>query len=297
MVKVKFDVSNSDPADAKAGGGEQPKPGVYPAKISALIPGFAKGGDGKPDKGRPRLEVHIQLLKKNGKPDKYALIYDYISFSEASEWKLDQFLQCFELASDKKRKGEFDTDKIVGKTFNCRIKADAYDGEYRGKAAAYIPMEDAEEAEDEDEDEDEIEEIEEDEDLDDDEEDDLEDEEEEEDDEDEDGAYTEAGLKEMSLIQITKIAKDLGVVAKGKSKVIAGILEAQSAEDEEEEEAEESGGLEAEYTMEDCDEMTVTDLKEILTEHKLDIPARKTKKALIEALVASGLVENEEEPF
>jgi hypothetical protein len=211
-----------------------------------LVPGHKKGADGKPDKSNPRLEVQAQILKKNGKPDKYALLYDYIAFTEASEWKLDQFLQCFGIATEKKRKGSFDTAKIVGQKFTVRVKADTYEGEYRGKLGAYIPLvEDDEADEDEDDFEDEVEdEVEEDDDFDDEDEDDEE-------------------------------------------------------EDEVDEEEDESAVVEAEYAMEDIEEMSLADLKAIFAENDFALPARKTKKALIAQLVETGIVEveDEDEPF
>jgi hypothetical protein len=127
---VKFDVSGSDPADATRDF-EPPKPGVYKAKVAEINPGFSRDDDGKPDKSRPRLEVVYRIQDK-----KYANapVWDYLSFSDASQWKLDQFLQAVGISSKTKRKGEFDTDKVAGKKIvKVRIIGETRNGAYRAR--------------------------------------------------------------------------------------------------------------------------------------------------------------------
>lgn len=136
MPIVKFDVSGTDPKDAFSGGGKQPTPGVYKVKIKELKPGFRKGDNGQPDKTAPRLEVVAEIV--SDKKFKGAVLYDYIAFSEASQWKMDQFLQVFGLASNSKRKGSFDTSKIVNKTTKVRVVGDTYNGDYRAKLGSYL---------------------------------------------------------------------------------------------------------------------------------------------------------------
>lgn len=157
MPVIKFDVSGSDPKAAFAGGGKQPTPGVYTVKLKDVKPGFRKGDNGQPDKTAPRLEVIAEIQDKKFKG---SLLYDYISFSEASQWKMDQFLQVLGLASTSKRKGSFDTAKVVNKKLKVRVVGDTYNGEYRGKLGSYLPdddeegeVEEDEEAEEESEDE------------------------------------------------------------------------------------------------------------------------------------------------
>ena len=152
MPIVKFDVSGSDPKAAFAGGGKQPTPGVYTVKLKEVKPGFRKGENGQPDKAAPRLEVVAEIQDKKFKG---SLLYDYISFSEASQWKMDQFLQVLGLASTSKRKGSFDTTKVANKKLKVRVVGDTYNGEYRGKLGSYLPDDEAEDGEADEPDEDE----------------------------------------------------------------------------------------------------------------------------------------------
>jgi hypothetical protein len=189
MAKVKFDVSGSDPKDAFKGGAEQPKPGAYNGKIVQCKVG-AKQGD--PD--NKRLEVIVEITDKKNKG---ARLYDYIAFSEASQWKMDQFLQVLGVSSKSKRKGTFDTDDVVGESVKIRVAGDTYNGEYKAKLAAYLPRdEDDDEDDDIDVDEDD-EEIEDDEESDDDEEEEEEEESDEDEDEDEVAPYEEWDIEEL----------------------------------------------------------------------------------------------------
>lgn len=138
MAKIKFDVSGSDPEKAVSRDFEPPRPGVHLVKVEEINPGFSKGDDGKPDKTRPRLEI---VARVEDGVSKGAPLWDYLSFSEASQWKLDQFLQVFGIATAKKRKGEFDTDTIIGEVAKVRVKADSGSEEYRPKVTAWMVAE------------------------------------------------------------------------------------------------------------------------------------------------------------
>lgn len=130
MTTVKFDVRSSDP-DKAISGGEQPPPGLYKAKIKELKTGYAKGDDGEPDKTRPRLEVVYELVgKKNAN---FVNLYDYLSFSEAAQWRLDQFLQAVGVASKSKRTGTFKTEQYLGHPVRIRVKGETYNNEYRAR--------------------------------------------------------------------------------------------------------------------------------------------------------------------
>lgn len=135
MPKVTFDVSGSDPDEATRAP-EPPRPGIYKARLVECTPGFKKGDNGKPDKTRPRLEVAYQIvahLPKDEPPDEKheavgAWVRDYLTFDESTQRRMDQFLQAFGLATKTKRKGEFDTDKLVAKKPFCklRVRGDSY---------------------------------------------------------------------------------------------------------------------------------------------------------------------------
>lgn len=154
MAIVKFDVSDSNPEDATRDF-EQPTPGVYKAKVKEINPGFTAGDGGKPDKNKPRLEVIYEITDDKFKGSR---LWDYVSFSDASKWKLDQFLQAVGAADKKKRKGELNTDKVVNMPVRIRVKGEqriqpgTSEVEYRAKVGGVF----AAKAEDSDGNEDEL---------------------------------------------------------------------------------------------------------------------------------------------
>ena len=294
MPVVKFDVSGTDPDAAKSY--EQPKPGVYRAKVHEVTLGYSKGENGKPDKSRPRLEVIYEITDKKYKG---ARLWEYISFGETSQWKMDQFLQAFGIATKKKRTGSFKTEAIVGEACKLRIKAGKnLEGEYRGEVGAVLPMADEEDDEDEDFEDEEPE------DMEDDEEDEEEDEEEDdedaadEEDEDEDEEEPEARhydmdeLSGMALAGLKDVASDLeleppSTVLKNKTKLATWIFENQPVEagddeDEEEDSDEEEDGY---------DELSLAELKEECKERGLKPVGSK------DALIAKLRKADAEGPF
>lgn len=154
MVKVKYDVRDSDPEKAKGREGfEKPQPGVYPAKVVGIDHAFAKDErTGKDDKDRPMLVVKYEI-QKNKKGFEGSWMWDRVPLnSEAAKWKLDQFLLAFGVAEmKKKRKGEFDTDDLIGEKCRIRVRGGEYKKEYSPDVAAVLPpAEDGEEDEDDD---------------------------------------------------------------------------------------------------------------------------------------------------
>jgi hypothetical protein len=140
MTKIKFDLSGSDPEKARAGTGEPPKPGVYDAVVKEINPGFSKDEkSGQPDKERPRLEVIFSITddRHKGFP-----MWLYLTFGESALWKYDQFLQAYGIVNDKKRKGEWDTNQVVGKPCKLRVRGGVgQDGQtYRPEVAAVLPI-------------------------------------------------------------------------------------------------------------------------------------------------------------
>lgn len=144
---VKFDVSSSDPGEAAGKEFQQARPGVYKAVVQKCLVNKPEGKD-------RRIEVTYKLADKSaGKADGQWLT-DYLSLeSEASVWKLDQFLLAFGFASAKKRKGQFNTDEVMGKACKIRVKADSYtpsgsdEAEYRAKIGAVLPASGGDETE------------------------------------------------------------------------------------------------------------------------------------------------------
>ncbi len=287
MPKIKFDVSGSDPNKAIQDS-EPPKPGVYRCKVDEINAGFTKGEDGKPDKTRPRLEViyRITVGKSKGAP-----LWDYVSFSEAAQWKLDQFLQAMGIATAKKRKGEFDTAKLIGKVVKVRVVKDPNSEDYRPKVkGVFAPGED-----DEDEDGADEEEVDEDDEEEEDDEDDTEDEDDEESSVDPDhpmmklGAEADAGGRPGKAaekkLKTAAAEADLDPDEYDSWTALAEALV--EAEDEDEDEDEDSEEEDDGY-----DELTPVALKKELKERGLKTAG--TKEALIARLREN---DGQEDPF
>ena len=237
MAKVKFDVTGTEFGQAKEYAA-QPKKGVYPCKIVEINPGFSKGEDGKPDKTRPRLEVIYEVMDKEAKSPEGesafgARIWDYVSpKSEAAEWRYAQWLEALGLAGEKKkdRKGEFDTDDLIGMTVKIRVKADTnLEGDYKAKVGGIYALPEDEEPDDDDEDDENDDEENDDDDADDDDDDDSDDDD---DDEEEEVDYSEMSVKELRDLAVERELVKKKKAADLKKKALIELLEADDEEDE-----------------------------------------------------------------
>lgn len=152
MAKIKIKAGKDAVEKAgESGDFEQPQPGIYIAELTEINEGFSKGEDNKPDKSRPRLECIYKIVgegRDGSKPEKqYSRLWDYVSFSEAAEWKVAQFGLALGL---KMKNGaiddaiETDADKpgtVIGRTVMIRVKKDSdLEGNYRGKIASLMPV-------------------------------------------------------------------------------------------------------------------------------------------------------------
>jgi len=282
MTEISYDISGSDPEKATREF-VQPKPGVYSAKIFALLPGFTDN-----DKARPRIEVTVELT---GKEYKGARIFDYIGMTESSAWKLDQFLQALGIATKtSKRKGKFKTETLLNKKLRIRIKGDTYNDEYKAKLGQYLAAEgttdDGEEEAEPEGEELEAEETEE-----------LEAEEAEESEEvaEFDAEARAEELQSAELKDIRAIMNEYGLSKeiKGRSKMITAVVEYEEANFEVTAEAEEEPE-EAESEDDDgYDELETPALKKECKDRGL--PITGTKDKLIERLRENDSAE--EEPF
>ena len=149
-MKMKVDLSGSDPEKATGGAYETPKPGVYTAVIDDVTAKKSKSGS-------PMLEVVIKIIGPNSKGAK---VWDYIlTEQENTMWKLDQFLQALGKATKSKRKFTLDTDDIIGDRVKVRIKNETYNDEPQAKIGAYLlASEDEDDLDEESEDNDDLEE-------------------------------------------------------------------------------------------------------------------------------------------
>lgn len=233
MAKLKFAVDSVD--YGQAGDFEQPKPGVYVAEIQEINAGYAKGDDNKPDRSRPRLEVIFGNLKKLDDPDDdtvYARLWRYLSYSDAAEIYMAQFLEALGVATEKKRKGTWDPDEHIGKKVKIRVAADTdLNNEYRGKVAGVFAFDedeedfDDEEEEDVDVDEEEEEEEDVDEDDEEDEEDEDEDEDEDEEEEEEDEEEEDESYEDWTVAELKEECEARDLKTSGSKKALAKRLE------------------------------------------------------------------------
>lgn len=146
MVKLKVDNRDVTEEEAAAAGGfaDSPQPGLYRFRVEQMQEGFSKGEDGKPDKSRPYIEVTFKCAAP-----KYAgaLLWTYLlqpghpSYNKKDKAKQDQFLRAIGFLSNKKRTGEFDSDKhAIGKYVTIQVRAGKnQSGEYRGEVSKVFP--------------------------------------------------------------------------------------------------------------------------------------------------------------
>lgn len=147
MAKIKFDVSQSDPDEAKevvSGLADSPKPGLHRFRIKEVDAGFSKGEDGKPDKNKPRIEVVFECQSaahRGAHVWVYYLQEGHEKYQKRDAQKWDQLLLALGIASKTKRAGTIDTDKqMVGKFIVGNVKAGkSQTGEYRGEIAQVFP--------------------------------------------------------------------------------------------------------------------------------------------------------------
>lgn len=271
MAVVKFDVSGTDPEKASQSF-EPPKPGVYLAKVAEINSGFSKNDDGKPDRQRPRLEVVYHIADGDYKN---APLWDYLSFSEDSQWRMDQFLQAVGVSSKKKRKGSFDTDSLLGKIVKVRVKADTnQSGDYRAKVGGVMSApQEGEDYEDEEPDGEEDEPG------------------EDEDGEDEDEETNAVDYSTMSIKDLRIECKSRDLETGGaKPALIARLEEADAAAAPSDDDDTDAGDETGEVPDDGYDEMSIKDLRDELVSRELD--GKGSKPVLI-----ARLRENDEEPF
>lgn len=264
MPKIKYDVSKIEDVADRA-----PAPvGLYRASVVKCEPKQSKNGNAM-------LEVQLHLTHSgDGKKlkEEFGDVWTYPIMDHdhpyvQAQWK--EFISSMGL----KPKGDLDTDKIVGKKVQVKLKSDTdQDGEYRPRVGKLMALA-AEAANDEPEDEDIPEGAE-----------DEADEEEAEDD-DEEGI----DLAELDRNELKALIKEEGLEIKVLKKhtdddIRSAIAEAMGVEDEDEEEEEDEEEPEAEDQEDEAeddgyDSMSVAELKAELAEREL--PTSGARKILV----------------
>lgn len=115
---VEYDVTNVEESEY-GDGTEEPKPGIYPARIIR-----AERRTEKSD-GKPANDIKV-LMSLGGD---YRLKASYIGLGDESDWKLKEFIRALDL----KEKGKLDLEKLGGKMIRVKINPDTWENEYQGK--------------------------------------------------------------------------------------------------------------------------------------------------------------------
>ena len=137
MVKIKYDVSDSDPTRASAGPRELAPTGIHGARLIEC--NYREPGKDKAEGKDPDLECIYEF------EDNYAPVWDYVGLGERAKWKLDQFLQAMGVASEDRRKGEFDTKDLISRKVQLRItRGQDLEGNYRPNVGGVYMPEDGE---------------------------------------------------------------------------------------------------------------------------------------------------------
>lgn len=248
MAKVKYNVKGVD----TSGDFTPVKPGMYRAKIEEINDWSGQFGAG--------MEVVLSVTSdsKGKKKDVEGIgskLWTYIYFDhEPSAFRLAEFIKALGL----KETGTLDTDKMVGKEVQVRVKPDRNEeGDYRPRVGKLLALaEDAGEEPDEPE----------------------EGEEPEEDDEDDEGV----DLDELSRAELKKFIKEneLDITVKksmSDDDVRAAITEATSEEDDDEEEPEDEEPEEEEDDDEgvDLDTLDRSALKKFIKDNELSVKVTK----------------------
>lgn len=147
MIKIKYKVSDEE-AGTNTGSGEQPKPGVYTAELSEITV-----RDNRPEGKSSDLQCVYTLVDDETKKPlpNMSRVWDYVGYeAENTKWKLVQFLEAIGEVGPNGGDGEFDpanhcrvlndkpTTRTQGTLVKIRIKADSYEGSYKGKVGAVL---------------------------------------------------------------------------------------------------------------------------------------------------------------
>ena len=130
MAKVRIKAS----AESISKGGQDrgdfvvPKPGFYILTMTECNPGFSKDAEGNEDKKKPRLECIYKITgvgrEEAETKENYGNLWDYVSFSESSDWKRGEFLKAFGYVEDGSSDfdDDIDTDDVINRKVLARVK-------------------------------------------------------------------------------------------------------------------------------------------------------------------------------
>jgi hypothetical protein len=139
MTKIKYNYNDVD--DSKSGyTGEEPTPGIYPAKVFSAEVKKAQSS------GNQMIEVVLEITsgEYKGWRDWHRLVQ-----TPESMWKTKEFTDAIGLSTPGKKSGSWDTEDAVGKKCRIKTKREMYEGEPRGRVKSVLKAKDAEVEEDE----------------------------------------------------------------------------------------------------------------------------------------------------
>lgn len=144
MPKVRFDVTDVDPGAGGdwGGNGHQPKPGIVNAEVVRVTP--RKKNRKGADLERPDIEWVFNVLATPGRAEAeledgaWLGLYTQATLRDNS-FSLANVLEALEVVTATRRKGDFDTDKMVGKQVRLKINADEYQGNYKASVGRVLP--------------------------------------------------------------------------------------------------------------------------------------------------------------
>lgn len=153
MSKIKLSVTKEGMEEALEDSGDLvlPPKGYHLLRLEEVVPGHTQG-----DKDRPNIKMQWKIVGvgREGKKveENYMHIFDYVSFSEASQWKRDEVAAALGLKMKGKAKAgdlemEIDPGKpgtVIGTVVLGRIKIDAATEQYDAspKIAKLLPVPD-----------------------------------------------------------------------------------------------------------------------------------------------------------
>lgn len=133
MAKVKYDYTDVDESQ-RGYNGEEPVPGVYPAKVVEVTTGVSKSSN------NPMITVVVEIVKGKYKGWRG---WNYLVQTDEAAWKTKEFTDAIGLTKPGKKKGSWDTDDALGKKCQVKTKRETYEGEIRGKVKAILPAKSA----------------------------------------------------------------------------------------------------------------------------------------------------------
>lgn len=157
MSKIKLSVTKEGMEEALEDQGDLvlPDRGMYILRLEAVVPGFTQN-----DKERPNIKMQWKIVgvgREGEKPEaNYMHAFDYVSFSENSQWKRDEVAAALGLSIGRKKTADLEMEidpakpgTVIGTQVLGRIKHETQEGyDTAPKIAKLLPLSSADEVPD-----------------------------------------------------------------------------------------------------------------------------------------------------